>query len=209
MNMQRWITLGMAGLLFVCAATSEIWTAPFRDDDEDEATETPDGTALAETQEVLSTAENELLPTDEVTPTLNPILAEMMESMGEESSAVSNIPFVVLAGNFTTIDALHQGEGIASIYQVGESRYVLRLDPLNVTNGPDLHVLLSTHEAPRSSIDAVTGSLDLGRLNGNTVPQNFEIPQGTSVQIYKSVVIYSLSLNLVYTTAKLEAVRGQ
>src|SRR6185369_9806323 len=113
-----------------------------------------------------------------------------------------------MAGDFIAIDATHQGSGTASIYQVGETRRVLRLDPLTVTTGPELHVLLAPHANPRTSTEALTGAIDLGPLASTTQAQNFELPPGTSLDTYKSVVIYSVSFNIVYTVATLEAVRG-
>lgn len=210
MNLQRWIALGMLALIAACIATSNVWLAYFQDEDE-EGTPTPEGTITGEPGEaVVSDAEGAATAEPELTatPTLNPIVVEMMEEAGEAGLAVSNEPVVVLAGDFTSIDAMHQGTGTASIYRVGDTRHILRLDPFTVTNGPDLHVLLSRHEAPRTSTDALVGSVDLGALASPNAAQNFEIPAGTDLNQYKSVVIYSISFNIVYTTAKLEAVRG-
>ncbi len=207
MNIQRWIALGMLALLIACVATSSLWTAPFRDEVDEEPTATlqPDGSDLPPESAALS----ETPAAGTATPTLNPIIEEMMATAGAESVAMSNQPFVILAGDFTTIDATHQGTGTASIYQVGETQRVLRLDPFAVTSGPDLRVLLSTHPAPRTSTEALVGSIDLGPLRSATAAQNFEIPAGTSMDQYRSVVIYSLSFNIVYSTATLEPVRGQ
>jgi hypothetical protein len=209
MNLQRWIALGMLALLGACIATSNLWMSYFQDEDE-EGTPTPEGTGTGEPGEgsVADDAESTSEPEVTLTPTLNPIVVEMMEEAGEAGVAVSNEPVVVLAGDFTSIDATHQGTGTASIYRVGDTRLILRLDPFTVTHGPDLHVLLSRHEDPRTSTDALVGSVDLGALASPSAAQNFEVPAGTDLNQYKSVVIYSISFNIVYTTAKLEAVRG-
>ncbi len=209
MNTQRWLTLGLLALAVACAATSSVWTAPFRDEDEAstptaEVAESEEG---SQAEEESAGLDSELTPV--ATSTLNPVLQDVFESAGGDNMGISNAPFIVLAGEFSSIDAMHQGRGTATIYQVGDERYVLRLDPFSVTNGPDLHVLLSPHSAPRTSMDALTGALDLGVLVGTDVAQNHQIPAGTSLNSYKSVVIYSLSLNLVYTSAELSGVRGR
>jgi hypothetical protein len=208
MNVQRWIALGLLVLLGVCIATSNLWSAPFWENQAG-TTSTPQAEAAAGGDAVTPTPDEAVAAGAEgtVTVTLNPVIEEMMASMGEER-AISNEPFVILAGDFTTIDAMHHGQGTASVYQVGDTRNILRLDPLNVTNGPDLHVLLSPHLSPRTSTEALGDALDLGALASNTAAQNFEIPEGTDLDRYQSVVIYSMSLNIVYTTATLEAVRG-
>jgi hypothetical protein len=205
MNVQRWIALGMLVLVGVCAGTSNVWMASFTDDHED-ITPTPDLTGTAQVVEA-EAGDNEIVITGTVTATLNPAVEAILADLGQDAAS-SNQPFVILTGDFTSIDSLHQGAGVVSIYQVGDRRYVLRLDPFTVTNGPDLHVLLSTQPAPRTSTDALTGHLDLGELASNSVAQNFEIPAGTFLDVYKGVVIYSRSLNFVYTTAELETVRG-
>ncbi len=51
---------------------------------------------------------------------------------------------------------------------------VLRLEDLVVTNGPDLHVYLSTD---KSASDFV----NLGKLKGNIRNQNYQIPEGTDM----------------------------
>jgi hypothetical protein len=205
MNVQRWIALGLIALMVACVSTSNLWVASVFPEEE-EATPTPDLTGTAQVAE--ATSENEdLVVTGTVTATLNPAVATILADIGQDPS-VSNQPFVILTGDFTTIDPLHQGTGTASIYQVGDKRYVLRLGPFTVTNGPDLHVFLSPLPMPRTSTDALNGSLDVGALASSNIAQNFEIPSGTFLDIYKSVVIYSSSLNIVYTTAELKTVRG-
>src|SRR5688572_16036180 len=128
MNVQRWLALGIFVLSLVCMATSNLWLAPMLEEDEEE---TPTPTAT----EVVEISEEELAQTASPTPTLNPILAEMVEE-GVQAAA-SNYPIIVYAGDFTTVDSLYGAEGTATIWQTGEFSYVLRLDPFEVTNGPD------------------------------------------------------------------------
>ncbi len=211
MNSQRWIALGgVVALIGLCIAVRGLWHArTSRGEGSSQPIAEEDATPESGASGTNATQESTSVPMGEATATLNPIVEEMMEALGEESTAIRNVPFVILAGDFTTIDAMHQAQGTASIYQAGEARYILRLDPLSVTNGPDLHVMLSPHQMPRTSTEALTGALDLGPLASNTAAQNFDIPAGTDLARYRSVVIYSLSLNVVYTTAELQTVRGQ
>ena len=59
---------------------------------------------------------------------------------------------LIAAGQFTGADSFHQGAGNASIYQQGDQR-VLRFEDFSVTNGPDLHVILTENPAPTSRDD--------------------------------------------------------
>lgn len=45
--------------------------------------------------------------------------------------------------------------------------------------------------------------LDLGELKGNVGSQNYEIPAGTDLSIYNSVVIYCQPFHVVFATATL------
>jgi hypothetical protein len=122
---------------------------------------------------------------------------------------VGDQPVIILGGEFTVIDELHRASGTASIYKLGGTKRALRLDPFEVTNGSDLRVILSQAAQPRTSADALLPEhLDLGPLKAPSGAQNYDIPAIANLDQYKSVVIYSLSLNLVYTSAPLRQVRG-
>jgi hypothetical protein len=45
--------------------------------------------------------------------------------------------------------------------------------------------------------------LDLGSLKGNLGNQNYDIPAGTDINQFKSVVIYCLPFHVVFSTADL------
>ena len=208
MNAQRWIAVGMVALLVLCLASSGVWLPFFAED----VTPTPTATLFA-----VATTEREETPmptlpfgvTITVQPTLDPVVVELMRETGLESLGVGDEPFITMAGDFTVIDPMHRAEGTASIYQIGDVKRALRLDPFTVANGPDLHVILSQHPEPRTSAETLLPShVDLGPLKGITGAQNYDIPDGVSMSMHKSVVIYSLSLNLVFSTATLEQVRG-
>lgn len=115
----------------------------------------------------------------------------------------SNEPMVVLEGTFSFIDSVHNGEGSATIYELPESRRVLRFENFQVTNGPQLHVILSPEE-PTSILDGVGDYVDLGALKGNIGNQNYEIPDDVDLSLYKSIVIYCVPFRVVFSAATLE-----
>ena len=106
------------------------------------------------------------------------------------------------SGLFQGADDFHEGAGRATIYDLGDSGLVLRLEAFMVTNGPDLHVYLVPDADPLASGD-VSGYLDLGELKGNVGDQNYEIPQGTDVAAFHSVVIYCEPFAVIFATAAL------
>jgi hypothetical protein len=107
-------------------------------------------------------------------------------------------------GSFTGADNFHQGSGTAAIVRAGTQR-VLRFEHFEVTNGPDLYVYLAVHPQPRSRQDVAQGFISLGKLKGNVGAQNYEIPAGTDLARYRSVVIYCRPFSVVFATATLEA----
>ncbi len=125
--------------------------------------------------------------------------APMEEQMADEMRQAT----IVKSGEFAGIDRIHQGSGQATIYQLDDGSYVLRLENLDVTNGPDLHVLLARHENARSGALLDEGYIDLGKLKGNIGNQNYEIPAGTDIDGSMSVVIYCQPFHVVFATAPL------
>ena len=146
---------------------------------------------------------------EEMTVTPNPFVEQLMAELAL-TPMVGDEPYITIVGSFTVIDPMHRGEGTVSIYQIGDTRRVLRLDSFSVTSGPDLHILLSSHQAPRTSSEALLPTyVDLGPLQNTVGAQNYEIPTDVELlTVFQSVVIYSMSFNVIYSTATLEQVRG-
>jgi hypothetical protein len=208
MNTQRWITLGVLALAIVCLATTNLWLTPLLEDDEQQAEATPTATLLAPEAGGADGGAAGLTLTPE--PTVNPVVAEILAELAMEDLGPGLDPHIILAGDFVTIDAAHQGQGTASIWWINETQRVLRLDAFSVTSGPDLIVVLSQHEAPRTSAEALLPTyVAIGELKADSGAQNYDIPPGTQVEDYRSVVIYSMSLNIVYSTATLQEVRAR
>jgi hypothetical protein len=125
----------------------------------------------------------------------------MDEAMPEEVADTQ--PALVVQGQFKDADSFHKGSGQATLYQLADGSHVLRFEDFSATNGPDLHVILSSHPAPTSSEEVMQGYLDLGSLKGNIGSQNYPIPAGTDVSQFKSVIIYCQPFHVVFATAAL------
>jgi hypothetical protein len=132
------------------------------------------------------------------------IMAKTNEEMNEAMPAMSTEPTLLASGNLRDGESFHKGSGVVNIYQLEDSSYLLRLENLNVTNGPALHVYLSEHADPMNGNDVNTsGFVDLGDLKGNMGNQNYEIPAGTDLSKIKSVVIYCKTFSVVFSVASL------
>ena len=99
------------------------------------------------------------------------------KSMADDMPAASaGQPVLLAQGQFRDTDALHKGSGNAGLYQLAAGDYVVRLEDLNVTNGPDLRLVLAKHPEPTASGDIKEDYVDLGALKGNIGNQNYEVP---------------------------------
>jgi len=108
----------------------------------------------------------------------------------------------IATGQLMDEDFFHNGSGKTTIYQLPDGSNVLRLEDLNVTNGPDLHVLLLEDPTGR---DKDIGYIDLGSLKGNRGNQNYPLPDGTDASKYQSVMIYCQPFHVIFSTAQLTA----
>ncbi|MDJ1009421.1 MAG: DM13 domain-containing protein [Paracoccaceae bacterium] len=108
------------------------------------------------------------------------------------------------SGAFRDADRVHQGQGMATLFEDGAGRAVLRFTDFEVTNGPDLEVWLVGAADPQSSADVTNSTwLSLGRLKGNIGDQNYDIPAGTDLSQYGSVVIWCEQFGVLFSPATL------
>ncbi len=117
--------------------------------------------------------------------------------------APADQPEVVARGELRDGDSSHKGSGRVMLYRLPGGTHLLRLEGINVTNGPALHVLLAEAARPTNRAEVQQGYLDLGRLKGNIGSQNYEFPASEDVSRFKSVVIYCMPFHVVFSTATL------
>lgn len=124
---------------------------------------------------------------------------------GMDTEPAAEVPVRVKSGSLRDADDFHQGSGQATIYHSVDGSHLLRLENLNVTNGPDLHVILTPHPDPmsRSEVDSV-GYVDLGQLKGNMGNQNYQIPANVDLDRQQSLVIYCKPFHVVFSVASLQ-----
>ena len=112
----------------------------------------------------------------------------------------ADTPTVLATGPFMDADNFHKGSGTATLYSLADGSNVVRLEEFEVTNGPDLHVLLSTSDDPAADLGEY---LDLGSLKGNVGNQNYDIPADVDVSLYRSVIIYCDPFHVLFASALL------
>lgn len=116
------------------------------------------------------------------------------ENMSDSMTATNSEP---LMGNFIDAgDGFHKAEGVAKVIDLTDGRTFLRLENLKTTNGPDLYVYLSTGKDASEIVD-------LGKLKGNIGNQNYEIPAGTDLSKFNTVLIWCKAFSTLFGSAQL------
>jgi len=108
-------------------------------------------------------------------------------------------PKVIAMGQLQRVDDLHRGTGPVSLVAV-DGKTFLRFEDVAIQNGPDLHVYLG-----RGMGGAYDGSRDLylGALKATNGSFNYELPAGTTLSDYKSVVVWCRAFTVLFTWADL------
>jgi hypothetical protein len=105
----------------------------------------------------------------------------------------------LLVGNFMGVnDGIHNVEGKAKILTLTDGSQIIRLEDFRSTNGPDVHLYLSTDKQASDFID-------LGRLKANNGNQNYQIPSDTDFNKYKYVLIWCQPFSVLFGSAQLNS----
>ena len=130
--------------------------------------------------------------------------AALTAAGSDDTGATQRLAMVLKEGNFRDADRFHKGAGRTTIYRGPDGSHLLRLEDFNVTNGPDLHIILTPDSDPqnREGVHAA-GYVDLGSLKGNVGNQNYPLPDDVNIPSLGSVVIYCAPFHVIFSVAPL------
>jgi hypothetical protein len=127
---------------------------------------------------------------------------DIMQTFARDNVSVNEGMDVLINKNDTLIgnlvdagDGFHKASGQVKVLQTPDGS-VLRFENLDVTNGPDLYVYLSTTTNAEDYIS-------LGRLKGNMGNQNYLIPFDTNLDKYDTVLIWCQAFSTLFGSSKL------
>jgi len=107
---------------------------------------------------------------------------------------------VLAAGEF--VDGEHGTSGTARVVRLADGRRFLRLEGLATSDGPDLHVWLSSARSGGGWSSYDDGAhLALGNLKATHGNQNYPIPADADLSAMRSVVIWCDRFNVAFGTA--------
>ncbi|GHB87697.1 hypothetical protein GCM10010348_00670 [Streptomyces anthocyanicus] len=101
----------------------------------------------------------------------------------------------------------HSTSGTAQLVRLTDGSHVVRLENLDTSNGPDVHVWLT--DAPVKEGKAGwhlfdDGEyVDLGKLKGNKGSQNYDVPADVDPSRYTSVSVWCDRFNVSFGAAEL------
>ncbi len=108
-------------------------------------------------------------------------------------------PVSALSGEFVGVgDGIHDAEGIATEIRLEDGREFIRFENFKVTNGPDLFVYLATDKSASDFID-------IGNLKANIGNQNYQVPDGTDLAKYNTVLIWCKAFSVLFGSADLKS----
>jgi hypothetical protein len=158
---------------------------------ENEKVEAAKQMSTKEREEIMSTAAQVNNSANE------PMNRTLMQEGQQRTSNATTAPNVLVTGSFVGAgDGIHNAEGIAKAIPLQDGSSILRLENLHVTNGPDLYVYLSPDKGASDYVN-------IGKLKANNGNQNYEIPLGTDLSRYDTVLIWCRPFSVLFGSAEL------
>jgi hypothetical protein len=118
-----------------------------------------------------------------------------------DSTATSD-PVVISTGEFHPV--AHPGKGDAIVYRLEDGSHVLRLENLDIFNGPALYVYaVAAEDVKDNETVEEAGFLNLGPLKGNQGNQTYELPIQFDPEKYRSISIWCKRFSVNFATAPL------
>lgn len=115
---------------------------------------------------------------------------------------IEEFPKLIKEGNFERID--YNIEGSFKVYQLKNLSYILRVENIDVINGPDLHFVL-TNEWNDSLNDYVkiSGPDVDGEKFANKGSYNIEVPKDINIEEFDNLIIHCVQYNHAFAGARL------
>ena len=108
-------------------------------------------------------------------------------------------PQRLAVGTFTGIG--HQASGMAALYELADGQRLVRLEDVDIQNGPDLFVYL----VPQPGQSDDDGAVNLGRLKGNQGSHNYPVPADVDTDDFATVLVWCRAFATPFASATLAA----
>jgi hypothetical protein len=159
---------------------------------EDEKMQAAKQMSSEERDQIMATA---AIVNNSINESMNQVQLQQQPAQNTTTTPATN---ALRSGSFVGVgDRIHNAEGIAKVIPLQDrTSSILRLENLRVTNGPDLYVYLATD---KSASDFV----NVGKLKANNGNQNYDIPAGTDLTKYDTILIWCRPFSVLFGSAEL------
>ena len=131
-----------------------------------------------------------------------PAPASAEQGSRRADAAAGRNPVVISSGEFHPV--AHPGKGDAIVYRLEDGSHVLRLENLDIFNGPALYVYaVGAQDAKDNETVKEGGFLNLGPLKGNKGNQTYELPTQFDPEKHRSISIWCKRFSVNFATAPL------
>jgi len=143
---------------------------------------------------------------DEMTEAVAKAMMDALpDAVAKVETQIASEPVRLKSGQLQDQDRFHKGSGTATIYRLADGSQILRLEDFQVTNGPDLRVILTRSQNPEEAGQVTgPGHLELAKLKGNMGNQNYSIPDDADFSTFNSVVVFCKPFRVIFSVASLE-----
>lgn len=123
-------------------------------------------------------------------------------AMAKDDAMMEKEGAMMMSGSFRGLK--YETTGKATLDKASDGHYYVRFENFETQNGPDLFAYLSTAPASAEGEEFTNDFVNLGELKGNKGNQNYQVPDGTDLSKYKSVVIWCERFSVGFGAAPLE-----
>ena len=164
---------------------------------EEEKLDTAKQMSPEEREEIMTTASK---INNSVNESMDQIPQQQQQQQQQTQNTITTAS-TLRTGSFVGVgDGIHNAEGEAKVIPFqNENSNILRLENLRVTNGPDLYVYLATDTTASDFVN-------VGKLKANNGNQNYDIPAGTDLANYDTVLIWCRPFSVLFGSAELSSV---
>lgn len=132
---------------------------------------------------------------------VSPLVSEE-QGYSQDAESAPRHPIVVSFGKFHPV--AHPGTGDAIVYRLEDGSHVLRLENLDIFNGPALYVYAVAAEDANDNETVLNASfLNLGPLKGNKGNQTYELPATFDPEKYRASSVWCRRFSVNFATAPL------
>ncbi len=124
------------------------------------------------------------------------------ESASEQKVQSAGSPIALFIGHFHGV--AHEGDGVATIYQLPNCERIFRFTEFKTSNGPEVQIyLVAADDANDSDTVKKAGFVSIGSIKGNIGDQNYDVPSDVDLAKYKAVTIWCRRFGVNFAAAPL------